>query len=61
MFCEGVSCPQSMGIGGGFIATIYEKSTETVKSLIARETAPLQIQNSSSSNCRFFFLTHNER
>lgn len=40
LFCEGVTCPQSMGLGGGFLATIYTKSTRKVESLTARETAP---------------------
>lgn len=40
LFCEGVTCPQSMGLGGGFLATIYIKSTGLVESLTARETAP---------------------
>ncbi|XP_062536668.1 scoloptoxin SSD14-like isoform X2 [Armigeres subalbatus] len=40
LFCEGVTCPQSAGIGGGFFATIYERSTRTVHTLDARETAP---------------------
>lgn len=40
MFCEGVSLPQSMGIGGGFLLTIYERGTGVVKTLNARETAP---------------------
>ncbi|KAJ6638689.1 Scoloptoxin SSD14, partial [Pseudolycoriella hygida] len=40
LFCEGVSCPQSMGLGGGFILTIYTKSSGKVESLTARETAP---------------------
>lgn len=41
LFCEGVSLPQSMGLGGGFLLTIYEKKTGTVRSLNAREVAPL--------------------
>ncbi|KAL1494986.1 hypothetical protein ABEB36_010482 [Hypothenemus hampei] len=41
LFCEGVSLPQSMGLGGGFLMTIYERDTGTVKYLNARETAPL--------------------
>lgn len=41
LFCEGVSMPQSMGLGGGFLMTIYVKETGEVKSLNARETAPL--------------------
>lgn len=40
LFCEGVSCPQSMGLGGGFLATIYIKDQHKIESLIARETAP---------------------
>lgn len=40
LFCEGVSCPQSMGLGGGFLLTIYIKDQHKVESLIARETAP---------------------
>lgn len=40
LFCEGVTCPQSAGIGGGFFATIYDRSTRTVQTLDARETAP---------------------
>ncbi|XP_066137416.1 glutathione hydrolase 1 proenzyme-like isoform X2 [Euwallacea fornicatus] len=41
LFCEGVSMPQSMGLGGGFLLTIYKKETGEVMSLNARETAPL--------------------
>ncbi|XP_055533128.1 glutathione hydrolase 1 proenzyme-like [Wyeomyia smithii] len=41
MLCEEVTCPQSTGIGGGFLATIYERETGEVISLDARETAPL--------------------
>lgn len=33
--------PQAAGIGGGFIATIYDESTKTARSLNAREWAPL--------------------
>ncbi|KAJ8923081.1 hypothetical protein NQ315_001633 [Exocentrus adspersus] len=40
LFCEGVSMPQSMGLGGGFLLTIYNKTTGEVWSLNARETAP---------------------
>lgn len=40
LFCEGVACPQSMGLGGGFVMTMYERQTRSVKSLIARESAP---------------------
>uniref|UniRef100_A0A7M5EBM8 Gamma-glutamyltransferase n=1 Tax=Anopheles funestus TaxID=62324 RepID=A0A7M5EBM8_ANOFN len=40
LFCEGVTCPQSMGIGGGFLATIYFRETNTAQALVAREVAP---------------------
>lgn len=39
MYCNTVVNPQSMGIGGGFIMTLY-LSNGTRLSLIARETAP---------------------
>ncbi|XP_060662289.1 scoloptoxin SSD14 [Drosophila nasuta] len=40
MLCEGVMLPHSLGVGGGFVATIYNKATGQIETLIARETAP---------------------
>lgn len=40
-FCEGVAVGQSMGLGGGFLATVYTKSNGLAEALIARERAPL--------------------
>lgn len=40
MMCEGVTCPQSTGLGGGFVMTMYTKETRKVETLIARERAP---------------------
>lgn len=40
MLCEGVTMPHTLGIGGGFFMTIYEKSKSKVSTIIARETAP---------------------
>uniref|UniRef100_A0A182RIR1 Gamma-glutamyltransferase n=1 Tax=Anopheles funestus TaxID=62324 RepID=A0A182RIR1_ANOFN len=40
LFCEGVTCPQSMGLGGGFLLTIYDRKNGTIETLNARETAP---------------------
>ncbi|KAJ8959082.1 hypothetical protein NQ318_022339 [Aromia moschata] len=38
--CEGIANPQSMGLGGGFLLTIYNKTTGEVWSLNSREVAP---------------------
>lgn len=40
--CQGVTVPQASGIGGGFLATIFIKETNTVETLNAREVAPLR-------------------
>lgn len=40
LFCEGVSMPQSAGLGGGFLMTIYDKKSQKVHVLNSRETAP---------------------
>ncbi|XP_077286036.1 glutathione hydrolase 1 proenzyme-like isoform X1 [Arctopsyche grandis] len=41
MFCNGVVNMHSMGLGGGFLMTIYTKSTRQAITLNAREVAPL--------------------
>ncbi|XP_063705472.1 glutathione hydrolase 1 proenzyme-like [Culicoides brevitarsis] len=41
LLCDGVSAPQSMGLGGGFFMVIYTKATGNVETLNAREMAPL--------------------
>ena len=41
LFCIGVVHPQSAGIGGGFLMTIYDGKTGKAECLNAREVAPL--------------------
>jgi len=41
LLCEGVTCPQSTGLGGGFFMTIFTKATNKTEVLTAREVAPL--------------------
>lgn len=40
MICEGITCPQSGGLGGGFLLTIYIKENNSIETLDAREVAP---------------------
>ncbi|CAG4965096.1 unnamed protein product [Parnassius apollo] len=40
LFCEGLGCAQCMGLGGGFLATVYDASTGQVRVINARERAP---------------------
>lgn len=40
MLCDGVLCPEYMGLGGGFLMSVYNATTKTVTSIDARETAP---------------------
>lgn len=38
--CDGVLCPDYMGIGGGFLMSIYNATTKKVTTINARESAP---------------------
>ena len=40
LFCNGVVNSHSMGIGGGFLMTLYLREQNKVVTLNARETAP---------------------
>lgn len=42
MLCDGVTVPQSMGIGGGFFMIIYNKQFDNFSAINARETAPFR-------------------
>lgn len=41
VLCEGVTTPQSSGLGGGLIAQVFIKETGMIETLNAREVAPL--------------------
>lgn len=40
MVCDGALCPEYMGLGGGFLMSVYNATTKKVMSINARETAP---------------------
>ncbi|XP_050430894.1 scoloptoxin SSD14-like [Adelges cooleyi] len=40
LICDGVHCPEYMGLGGGFLMTIYNGTTKTATAVNARESAP---------------------
>lgn len=50
MICNGVYTMQSMGMGGGFVMTIYKKDENKVYTLNAREKAPLGIKEEFYKN-----------
>ncbi|XP_054713854.1 scoloptoxin SSD14-like isoform X2 [Uloborus diversus] len=51
LICDGVVNPQSMGIGGGFLMTVYIRESNTSFVVDARETAPKTAsQNMFDSN-----------
>lgn len=41
LFCDGITCGQCMGLGGGFLLAIYTHATGKVEYLNAREVAPI--------------------
>lgn len=67
MFCNGVITMQSMGLGGGFLMTIYKRNERKAYFLNARERAPLAATNdlyknnslASQRGKRFLFLLEN--
>ena len=44
LFCNGLISSHSMGIGGGFLMTIYERSKNKVSTIDAREAAPAAVR-----------------
>lgn len=40
--CQGLTVPQSAGLGGGFLAVVYIKETGEVETLNSREVAPIR-------------------
>nr|CAI5822248.1 unnamed protein product [Callosobruchus analis] len=53
LFCEGVTLPECMGLGGGFLLTYYQKSTNEVICLNSRETAPAKAHRDMYNGNRF--------
>ncbi|XP_048819950.1 glutathione hydrolase 5 proenzyme [Lagopus muta] len=51
LICTSVMNPQSSGLGGGVVFTIYNASTGTVEVINARETAPQGIPSDLLSGC----------
>ncbi|XP_034954826.2 glutathione hydrolase 5 proenzyme [Zootoca vivipara] len=51
LICSAVLNPQSMGLGGGIIFTIYNASTGKVEVLNARERAPQKISGNLLAEC----------
>ncbi|KAI5644320.1 gamma-glutamyltranspeptidase domain-containing protein [Phthorimaea operculella] len=50
LFCEGIACAQCMGLGGGFLATIYDAPSGRVRVLNARERAPMASHENMFAN-----------
>lgn len=50
LLCEGTGCAQCMGLGGGFLATIYDASSGRIRVLNARERAPAATQENMFVN-----------
>ncbi|KAM4891030.1 glutathione hydrolase 5 proenzyme [Sylvia borin] len=55
LICTSVMNPQSSGLGGGVVFTIYNASTGTVEVINARETAPQTLPHNLLSSCNAGF------
>ncbi|XP_026715798.1 glutathione hydrolase 5 proenzyme [Athene cunicularia] len=56
LICTSVMNPQSSGLGGGVVFTIYNASTGTVEVINARETVPRVFPHNLLSGCSARFL-----
>ncbi|NXK05461.1 GGT5 hydrolase, partial [Herpetotheres cachinnans] len=54
LICTSVMNPQSSGLGGGVVFTIYNASTGTVEVINARETVPQVFPHNLLSDCAHF-------
>ena len=50
LFCNGLISSQSMGIGGGFLMTIYDRSSKKVTTINARESAPAKVSENNDKH-----------
>ncbi|XP_021268192.1 gamma-glutamyltransferase 5 [Numida meleagris] len=51
LICTSVMNPQSSGLGGGVVFTVYNASTGTVEVINARETVPQEVPQNLLSGC----------
>ncbi|XP_028914302.1 glutathione hydrolase 5 proenzyme [Ornithorhynchus anatinus] len=57
LICTSVINPQSMGLGGGVIFTIYNATTGKIEVINARETLPKSVEESLLSHCNASYST----
>ncbi|XP_050543871.1 scoloptoxin SSD14-like isoform X2 [Daktulosphaira vitifoliae] len=50
LICDGVYCPELMGLGGGFLMTLYNATSKTAISINARESAPANVNETMYIN-----------
>ncbi|XP_050529611.1 scoloptoxin SSD14-like isoform X2 [Daktulosphaira vitifoliae] len=50
LICDGVFCPEYMGLGGGILMTIYNRTTKMATEINAREIAPAAANKTMYTN-----------